>query len=78
MKTELTVYFFEHKDRVLEHVYYDFEVLTPRVVMEIVNKYWTIKGEDGKYVPKFKHVTERKADIRVQFRGKYKKEAILL
>ena len=78
MKTELTVYFFEDEEKVLKDVNYDFKVITPNVVMEIVHKYWTMKGEDGKYIPKFKHVTEKKADIRVKFRSKYKKKPYYL
>ena len=70
MKKELKVYFFEDKDNVLKYLHYYYKPLTPDVVMEIVNKYWKLEGEDEKYIPKFVHVHENCADVRVEFRSK--------
>ena len=70
MKKELKVYFFEDKDNVLKYLHYYYKPLTPDVVMEIVNKYWKLEGEDEKYIPKFVHVHEKCADVRVEFKSK--------
>ena len=70
MKKELTVYFFEDTDNVLENLHYNYNPLTPEVIMKIVQNNWKIEDEHGKYVPKFVRAKLPLADIRVKFSGK--------
>ena len=64
------MYFFDGHESILEGQHYNKKPLTPDVVMEIVNKYWKMQGEDGKYIPRFEHVYEKMdADIRVKFKS---------
>ena len=45
MKKELTVYFFEDTDNVLENLHYNYNPLTPEVIMKIVQNNWKIEDE---------------------------------